>query len=121
MEKKFKALRFVGTFYKVVGIIIGVITAIGSIGFCVMSVLGSSLIDTTLQNLSSSYGGGYTSGPTGLFGGILGGVIVGGVILLYGGITALTSYAAGELIYLFINMEENTRATVLLLQHRSDK
>ena len=117
MEKKFKALRFVGTIYKVIGIIAGVLTIIGSLGFCLISILGGSVINSVLNSVSN-YGGGSSSGPAGLFGGILGGVIIGGIILLYGGITSITLYALGEGIYLFIGIEENTRTTALLLQQQ---
>ena len=117
MEKKFKALRFVGTIYKVIGIIAGVLTVIGSLGFCLMSILGGSVINSILNSVSN-YGGGSSSGPAGLFGGILGGVVIGGIILLYGGITSITLYALGEGIYLFIGIEENTRTTAFLLQQQ---
>ena len=119
MEKKFKALRIVATIYKIIGIISGVLTAIGAIGFCLMSILGGSLFNTALNSINSyGYGGGGSTGPAGVFGGIVGGIIVGGLILLYGGITSITLYALGEGIYLFIGTEENTRSTALLLQQQ---
>jgi len=114
MEKKFKALRFVATVYKVLGIIAGVLTILGSIGFCLFSILGGSLMNSMMNGLNN-YGGGSAS-PAGLFGGIVGGVIVGVLILLYGGIASISLYAIGEGIYLFIGIEENTRTTALLLQ-----
>ena len=115
MEKKFKALRFVGTVYKVLGIIGGVLTVIGAVGFCLFSILGGSLMNSVLNSVGN-YGGGGSSGPAGFLGGILGGVIVGGIILLYGGIGSITLYAFGEGIYLLIGLEENTRTTALMLQ-----
>jgi hypothetical protein len=117
MEKKFKALRFVASVYKVIGIIVGVLTAIGAIGFCLVSILGGSLFNAALNSVNN-FGGGGSSGPAGVFGGILGGVVIGGIILLYGGITAITLYAFGEGIYLFIGIEENTRTTAALLQQQ---
>ncbi len=117
MEKKFKALRFVGTVYKVVGIIGGVLTILGALGFCLFSILGGSLMTSILNSASNTYGGG-SSGPAGFLGGILGGVIMGGIILIYGGITSITLYAFGEGIYLLIALEENTRTTALLLQQQ---
>ena len=116
MEKKFKALRFVGTVYKVIGIIAGVLTDISAIGFCLFSILGGSLINSVLNSVSNAYGGG-GGNPAGVLGGILGGVVVGGLILLYGGIASVTLYAFGEGFYLLIGLEENTRTTALLLQH----
>ena len=44
MEKRYKALRFIGSIYKVIGIIVGVITVLGAIGFCVLSAIGSSAL-----------------------------------------------------------------------------
>lgn len=116
MEKKFKALRFVGTVYKVIGIIAGVLTAIGAIGSCLFSILGGSLITSAINSVSNSGGG--SAGPAGVLGGIVGGVIVGVVILLYGGIASITLYALGEGIYLLIGLEENTRTSALLLQQQ---
>jgi hypothetical protein len=117
MEKKFKALRFVGTVYKVIAIIVGALTAISAIGFCLMSILGGSLFDAAINSVGG-YGGSGSSGPAGALGGILGGVVIGGIILLYGGITSITLYAFGEGIYLLIGLEENTRTTALLLQQQ---
>ncbi len=112
MEKRFKVLRFIGSVYKIIGIIVGVITVLGAIGFCALSAIGGS----ALSSLGNSYG--YSSGAGGLFSGLLGGVIIGGFILLYGGITAITLYALGEGVYLFIDLEENTRLTTEMLRQR---
>ncbi len=43
-------------------------------------------------------------------GGVVSGVILGLISLLYGGFAALTLYGAGELINLFISMEEHLRS-----------
>jgi len=114
MEKKFKALRFVGSVYKVIGIIAGVLTIIGALGSCLFSILGGSLMTAAIDSFSNSGGG--SSGPAGVLGGVVGGVILGVIILLYGGIASITLYAFGEGIYLLIGLEENTRTTALLLQ-----
>ncbi|MEW6092672.1 MAG: hypothetical protein AB1531_01790 [Chloroflexota bacterium] len=113
MEKRYKVLRFIGSLYKVVGIILGIVTIIGALGSCVMSIFSGSMLDI----LSTNYG--YSSGAGGLLSGLLGGVIFGGMLLLYGGITSTAIYAFGELLYLLIDMEENTRATTILLNRRS--
>jgi len=39
------------------------------------------------------------------------------VILIGGGLSALLTYGIGELFYLLIALEENTRATAALLQN----
>jgi len=43
-------------------------------------------------------------------GGVVSGVILGLVFLLYGGFIALTFYGVGELINLFVSMEEHIRS-----------
>jgi len=61
MEKKYRALRFVGTVYKVFGIITGVLTAISAIGFCAMSILGGSLLNGVLTSINNSVSGSSSS------------------------------------------------------------
>ena len=115
MDKHYPVLRIVGTIYKVVGIIIAVGTLLSAIGFCGMSVLGGSAMESTLRNLP-----GGVQGPGqgfGLLGGVVSGVVVSLVMILFGGIYAVTVYALGEAVYLLIAMEENTRRTAVLLLH----
>jgi hypothetical protein len=52
------------------------------------------------------------------FSSVFGGVFVGFILLLYGGFISLATYAFGEGIYLLLAMEENTRASSLLLQRQ---
>ncbi len=107
MEKKYRALRFVSGFYKVVGIIIGVITVISALGICLTSILSSSIIINELQNSGLPVAaGGF---------GVIGGIISALISLIFGALAALGMYAIGELITLLINMEENTRVTAALL------
>ena len=113
MEKRFRVLRFIVTVYKTIAIILGVITLVGSIGFCAISLLGGS----ALNSLSSTYG--LPAGPTPVLSGLLGGVIGGGSLLISGGLSALTLYALGEGIALFISLEENMRSLALQFQLRS--
>ena len=108
MEKRYAGLRLTGTIYKVLGIIIGVITVLGALGICLTSILGGSL--------ASSLGG--SADLMGPLGGVVGGVVGGLVALLYGGAMALGLYAFGEMMHLMVAMEENTRATAMLLQKR---
>jgi len=113
MEHKYRALRIVGTFYKIFGAIIGIITIISILSFCVMSVAGGAAIRSMGNQL------GFYSG------GIVEGLIVGLVFtlfaLLYGGGIAITLYALGEGISLLIAMEENTRMTSQLLQKQLEQ
>ncbi len=98
MEKRFKALRTIGTVFKVIGIIVAVLTVLGALAACGLTIAGSSVT----SEFSTSY-----SMMSGAFGGVLFGVL----ILLYGSIWALTMYGLGELVFLLIAMEENTRAS----------
>jgi hypothetical protein len=118
MEKRFKILRIVGTVYKVVGIIIAVVTLLSALGFCGMSVLGGSAMQGVLNNMpgkTQGLGQGF-----GLLGGVVGGVLFSLVIILFGAIYAVTIYALGEAVYLLIALEENTRRTALLLHSQHE-
>jgi hypothetical protein len=118
MDKHFPILRIIGTIYKVVGIIIAVVTLLSAIGFCGMSVLGGTAMESTLRNLP-----GGVQGPGqgfGLLGGVVGGVVVSLVMILFGGIYAVTIYALGEAVSLLIALEENTRRTALLLHSQHE-
>lgn len=109
MEKKFKILRLFGTVYKVLGVITMSLAVLGAAGICIMGFAGGALLEQATQEL----------GAGGVMGtGVLG-VATAFSLLLSGGIGGLSLYAIGELIYLFISMEENTRATAALLRQQS--
>ncbi len=110
MEKRYGALRIIGTIYKVMGVIVLILTVAG----IVLSFLGALAVGS----LSGyGYGSPYTTAlPTGLIGAVIGA----GISLIVGGGMALTLFAVGEAIYLLIALEENTRATALLLQRRKE-
>jgi hypothetical protein len=104
MQKHFRELRFIGTtlkFLAVVALILGFISLI-------VAPLAISIND----NLISQFGFAGTQPGTGLMVGILLGIFlfiayaVGGVLL----------FAVGELINVFISIEENTRELVNLQQ-----
>jgi hypothetical protein len=106
MKTKYKALRIIGSIFKILGIIFGVITILAMLGACGLSLLGG----TALDSIADSYG-------SGVLGGALWGVIAAIVLLLYGGIPSLFFFAIGESIYLFIDMEENTHISAQYLQY----
>ena len=110
MEKRYTALRIIGTIYKVLGGIVGVLTILVVLGICAASVLGGAAMGNLGRN----------AGVTGLFGGALGGLVIGVVAIVYGGGLAVTLYAVGEGVYLLLALEENTRATVALLQRQAN-
>jgi hypothetical protein len=113
MERQYKALRFVGTVYKVVGIIVAVLTLLAVLGVCLFSILGSAALGGMSRELGHDTAFGAFLGST------VGGVIGAFFGLLYGGGFALTLYAIGEGIYLLLALEENTRLTARLLQSQA--
>jgi len=102
MKKRYIALRIMGTIYKVLGIIMGLVTILAVIGIVGMSIIGG----TTMQGLSQQLGA-YTSNA-GIFSSALGGLLLSLFIFLYGSFMAVASYAVGEGIYLLIAIGENT-------------
>ena len=111
MEKKFKALRTIGSIYKILGIIASIITILIIIGICATSFLGGAALDSFSRELGD-YG---YSGFSSVFSGLVGGLLLSIFAIINGGIIALSLFGIGEGIYVFISIEENTRATAELL------
>jgi hypothetical protein len=109
MERRFGILRVIGSIYKVLGIIAGVLTILAALAICVTSIVGGA----ALGNWANTFG---TPSTSGFFSSIFGGIVVGIGIVLYGGAITITLYGIGEGVYLLLALEENTRATTLLLQ-----
>lgn len=111
MEKRYKALRAVGTFYKVLGIIAGIVTILIVLGICGISLSGGAILSRLARdNPNASF--------LSLYSGFLG-IVWAVVALIYGGGVTLTLFAAGEGIYLLLGLEENTRLTSMLLQQQN--
>ncbi len=111
MERRYAALRVVGTIYKTLGILAGLLAVLAVLGIFAGVMLGGRVfgdlpLDPRLPFLRGL-------GPN-----LVGGLLFGIAGLLYGGFIALTLYAAGEGIYLLLALEENTRATASLLRIR---
>jgi len=115
VNRKFSVLRLIGSVYKILGIVSGVLTLIAALGICLMSFLGGALVDQFQREV-----GGMTGSAFALLGGAAGGVIAAGFVLIYGAVMTLVLYGAGEGIYLLLALEENTRATAIYLQQFSD-
>lgn len=102
MSRQFTALRVVGTVLKVLGwlwLIVGVLAGIGVL------IFGFALTDQFgLPGLA-------VGGPVAGIGGFL-------AALLAGIINFLLFYAAGEGIYLFLCIEENTRRSAYYMQQQ---
>lgn len=98
MQRKFSVLRVVGTIFKVLGWIV-----------LVMGLLSACLLIAV-----SAMGAGGAAGRDALglgVGGVLGGVIGGLVVIFATLLYFLFLYAFGDLIFLLISLEENTRIT----------
>jgi hypothetical protein len=115
MERRYHALRTIGSIFRVLGYIALVLTIIGALAVCGLSVVGGTAIESFSQQISGgTSGAGFLSG---LFGGLIGGIVV----LLYGGFISLWVIAIGELIYLLIGVEENTRKTNFLIENQMNR
>jgi hypothetical protein len=115
MEPRYRALRIIGTVYKILGGIAGVVTALLVIAICASSVLGGA----ALGSFSREFGEG--AGVGSFFTSALGGILISLFAILYGGIISVTLYGFGEGIYLLLALEENTRATAQLLRRQSSE
>jgi hypothetical protein len=105
MEKRYSVLRFIGTIYKLLGIIVLILAVLVSLGACAGVLMGGAAFrDTAAQ----------TGVP--ILGTVVGGLILAFFGLLYGGGIGLTLFAAGDFISLLLALEENTRSTVALLR-----
>lgn len=102
MEKRFRALRVVGTLYKVLGVIVLAIGIIGGTIACVGGIAGGA----ALRDMGSQFGMEMPMRGAG----ILTAVLAAGASVLGSAIGGLTLFAVGEAIYLFLAIEENTRA-----------
>ena len=107
MKKKFGMLRFIAGFYKVLGIFLAGASILAAVGILLSSILGGAI----LEGFSGEFG---LQGVTAV-GGILGGILSAVVLLVGGGQAAISHYAIGEAIMVFLAIEENTRATAGLL------
>ena len=112
MEKKYKALRTIGSIFKILGIIAGILTLLVVIGLCATSILGGAVWDSFGNELGYSGGGG-------MFSGVVGGLMLSFFAILNGGGLALSFYAMGEGLFILIALEENTRTTAELLRQQS--
>lgn len=106
VQKRFRALRIIGTFFKIFAWIALLGGALGGIALIVGG--GVTSISATDQNSIARFVSGALVGSIG-----------GLVLLIIGAIYFLVFYAIGDTIYLFLTIEENTRDTSLLLRQIS--
>lgn len=110
MEKKFRVLRIVGTIWKVLAWVMLIVGFLASVGLLLMSIFGGQMIRQLMPPEQMPWA------PQ-LFG-VAGGVVSFLVSLIVTLIYFLLFYAVGELIYLLLAIEENTRLTSQLVQAR---
>lgn len=108
MQKRFGALRVIGTIFKILGIIEGILAVLAAIGAFIMFAAGGNIINTIAATYNFQFN---VEGA-----GLLTGVIFAIVSLLCGLVWAITTYGTGDLLYLLIALEENTRASAITLQ-----
>lgn len=109
MEKRFRALRFIGTILKILAWITLVVAILMSLFLVIGGIAGG------LGAASDETGGMLGLPLAGAIGGILGAIGAMLVGLLY----FLLLYAASEGIYVILSIEENTRMTAIALSGRS--
>jgi hypothetical protein len=101
MKKRFGVLRILASVLKVLGIVVAAFAVLGGLGALIISIAGG--------NLWSSFGvdanSGFLVGLAGSFG-----------IVVLGVLYAVILYGFGELLILFLSMEDNTFKTVKLLE-----
>lgn len=109
VPKRFGVLRFFGTLLKVIAWIALVVTALTAIGVVIASTSRTFIgLFTEIPQASGLIGQATTMG-LGL------GIPMGLGILLIGLLYFLIFYVCGELIHMYLALEENTRLTAALL------
>ncbi|MFN3706485.1 MAG: hypothetical protein ACK4WM_10895 [Thermoflexales bacterium] len=108
MKGQYIALRVLGTLLKVLGVIGLLLTVVFTLGTCLSGSLIGSLFRELTPNSSSD-----PAVESAL--GILG-VLAAFPTLLAGLLVSLALFAQGELLFVYIALEENTRKAVALLE-----
>jgi zinc ribbon protein len=94
-EKRYKSLRLIAMLYKILAFVAG--------GACVLMALFMLVSGIATSSSNTAIG----ANPLGIFGGVLGGL----VLLVYGAFLFIFLYGLGEWMYVFMDIEENTRKT----------
>lgn len=102
MDRRFTALRIIGTVFKILAWI--------SLIFGILGAIGMLILGFTLSGME---------GPLGLdLGGPLAGLAMFLVTLIIAAVSFLALYAVGESVYLLLSMEENTRRAAYFIQQQ---
>jgi len=103
MEKRFTALRVIGTVFKILAWI--------SLGLGLVTAVGMLILGFTLSGQEGWLGLNLGSSP-------LAGVAMFVVFIIIAVFGFLSLYAIGESVYLFLSIEENTRRAAFLAQQQ---
>lgn len=109
MVRRFSTLRAVSSILKILAFGLAVITFIIAIAICLAGVAGG----VSEGEPSGGYG---IEVRFGLIGGVFGGIIFAAMAAIGGGGLAAVLYAFADLILIQIAIEENTRATLRILE-----
>ena len=102
VPRKFGTFRLISTFFKIIGVIILAITVIGAIFLAVALPIGSSVLGNLLPTAET---------PERMYSyGILSGVLMALITLLIGSLWGALTYGIGEMFYVLIAIEQNTRS-----------
>jgi len=113
MEKKFRVLRIIGTIWKILAWIALIVGILSAIGILLTSILGGGIM--------REFGRQYGDAPWASWAfGLAGGLVAFAVSLIGTIIYFLALYAVGELVYLLLAIEENTRLAAQWIQARPD-
>jgi hypothetical protein len=104
VKRKYKVLRLIAVLMKILSVVIGAILIIAGL---VMIVAGATAGSQTTPTFPDT-------GPTALLGGVVGGLIA----IVYGVFVFVFLYAYAEWMYVFMDIEENTRMTNEMLSVR---
>lgn len=108
IKKRYRMLRFIATFLKIMAWLTLILSVLGSVGFIAAGVMGSFGLLFPLGNVPTQIDAGTLN--------VLAGVGSGLTMLLMGLFYFMILFAASEQIYLQIDTEHNTRATAELLE-----
>lgn len=109
MKRDYRALVAIGTIYKVLGVIVGVITLLSVVGFCISALTGATALGSLGEQL----------GVSRVYAIVVAGVVT-GMVLIYGVAATLTLYALGEALGLLVSVAKDARQTVTLLKKREE-
>ncbi len=108
MEKRFRILRIIGTLWKILAWIVLVGGILSSLGILLAGILGGGGFVFRLFEQET----GVVPGALGIVSSVFGFIIALAFTIIY----FLILYAVGELIYLLLAIEENTRKTMNAMQ-----